>query len=110
MGPRPERIKKKLGTELSGFHSHDQRDTPTDAVAAPDAPVSLRLHRDGTNATRKAFHWGAGVRARGDFMRIEQHDKSHIVELEDGSRWQIWPGDIATTLQWLPTTELQKIG
>src|SRR5580698_8962644 len=44
---------------------------------------------------------------RRDFMRIEQHDKSHIVELEDGSRWQIWPGDIATTLQWLPTTELQ---
>ena len=40
-------------------------------------------------------------------MRIEQHDKSHIVELEDGSRWQIWPGDIATTLQWLPTTDLQ---
>ena len=53
------------------------------------------------------FIGGAGVRARGDFMRIEQHDKSHIVELEDGSRWQIWPGDIATTLQWLPTTELQ---
>ena len=51
---------------------------------------------------------GAPVCApRGDFMRIEQHDKSHIVELEDGSRWQIWPGDIATTLQWLPTTELR---
>jgi hypothetical protein len=50
---------------------------------------------------------GTDLRARGDFMRIEQHDKSHIVELEDGSRWQIWPGDIATTLQWLPTTELQ---
>jgi hypothetical protein len=55
----------------------------------------------------KPFIGGAGVRAQGDFMRIEQHDKSHIVELEDGSRWQIWPGDIATTLQWLPTTELQ---
>jgi len=40
-------------------------------------------------------------------MRIEQHDKSHIVELEDGSRWQIWPGDIAATLQWLPTTQLR---
>jgi hypothetical protein len=40
-------------------------------------------------------------------MRIEQHDKSHIVELEDGTRWQIWPGDIAATLQWLPTTELR---
>jgi hypothetical protein len=50
---------------------------------------------------------GDDVRARGDSMRIEQHNKSHIVELEDGSRWKIWPGDIATTLQWLPTTELQ---
>jgi hypothetical protein len=40
-------------------------------------------------------------------MLIEKHDKSYIVELEDGSRWQIWPGDIAATLQWLPTTELR---
>jgi hypothetical protein len=30
-----------------------------------------------------------------------------MVELEDGSNWRIWPGDIATTLQWLPTTVLQ---
>jgi hypothetical protein len=37
----------------------------------------------------KPFTEGTVVRARGDFMRIEQHDKSHIVELEDGSRWQI---------------------
>ena len=40
-------------------------------------------------------------------MQIEKHDKSYIVELEDGSNWRIWPGDIATTLQWLPTTVLQ---
>ena len=40
-------------------------------------------------------------------MLIKKHDKSHIVELEDGSRWRIWPGDIAATLQWLPTTELR---
>jgi hypothetical protein len=40
-------------------------------------------------------------------MRIEQHDKSYLVELEDYSRWRIWPGDIAATLQWLPTTELR---
>jgi hypothetical protein len=45
----------------------------------------------------------------GDFMRIEKHDKSYIVELEDGSRWRIWPGDIAMTLQWLPSTELQVV-
>jgi hypothetical protein len=40
-------------------------------------------------------------------MLIKKHDKSYIVELEDGSRWRIWPGDIAATLQWLPTTELR---
>jgi hypothetical protein len=40
-------------------------------------------------------------------MQIKKHDKSYIVELEDGSSWRIWPGDIAITLQWLPTTVLQ---
>jgi hypothetical protein len=39
-------------------------------------------------------------------MRIKRHDKSHIVELSDGSTWRIWPGDATTTLQWFPTTEL----
>jgi len=42
-------------------------------------------------------------------MLIAKHDRSDIVELEDGSRWRIWPGDIAATLQWLPTTELQLV-
>src|ERR1035437_4662021 len=40
-------------------------------------------------------------------MLIKKYDESHIVELEDGSRWRIWPGDTAETLQWLPTTELR---
>src|ERR1019366_9579300 len=40
-------------------------------------------------------------------MLIQKHDESHIVELEDGSRWRIWSSDIAATLQWLPTTELR---
>ena len=39
-------------------------------------------------------------------MRINRHDKSHIVELSDGSEWRIWPGDVASTLQWFPATEL----
>ena len=39
-------------------------------------------------------------------MRIKKHDKSHIVELSDGSAWRIWPADMAKTLQWLPTTEI----
>jgi hypothetical protein len=42
-------------------------------------------------------------------MLISRHDKSHIVELEDGTRWRIWPGDIAVTLKWLPATELQVL-
>jgi len=24
-------------------------------------------------------------------MLISKHDKSHIVELEDGTKWRIWP-------------------
>ena len=39
-------------------------------------------------------------------MLIKKHDKSDIVELEDGSLWRIWPGDVALTLNWLPTTDL----
>ena len=38
-------------------------------------------------------------------MLIKKHDKSGIVELEDGSLWRIWPGDIALTLNWLPITD-----
>ena len=41
--------------------------------------------------------------------RIKRHKKSHIVELGDGSVWHIWPGDLAKTLGWLPTTDLEII-
>jgi hypothetical protein len=39
-------------------------------------------------------------------VKIVNHSESHIVELSDGSVWQIFPGDIDLTLGWLPTTEL----
>ena len=42
-------------------------------------------------------------------MLITKHDKCHVVELEDGSRWRIWPGDIAASLKWLPTTDLRVL-
>jgi hypothetical protein len=38
---------------------------------------------------------------------IVRHDTSDIVQLSDGSRWRIWLGDVAATLQWYPTTELE---
>jgi hypothetical protein len=40
-------------------------------------------------------------------MKILEHPESHIVKLDDGSVWQVFPGDIDLTLKWLPTTELR---
>ena len=40
-------------------------------------------------------------------MRIKKHEKSYIVELEDGSAWRIWPGDLAMTLHWMPSCQLE---
>ena len=39
-------------------------------------------------------------------MRIKKHEKSYIVELEDGSSWRIWLGDLAIPLVWMPSTRL----
>ena len=39
-------------------------------------------------------------------MRIKKHEKSYIVELEDGSAWRIWPGDLAIPLLWMPSSRL----
>ena len=39
-------------------------------------------------------------------MRIKTHEKSYIVELEDGSAWRIWPGDLVATLFWMPSSRL----
>lgn len=39
-------------------------------------------------------------------MKIRTHAESHVVELDDGSCWQIFPGDLATTLSWKPETDL----
>ena len=40
-------------------------------------------------------------------MRIRKHEKSYIVELEDDSAWRIWPGDLATSLHWMPSTRFE---
>jgi len=42
-------------------------------------------------------------------MKIRAHSESHIVELDDGSRWQIFPGDLDVTLNWKPETELDVV-
>ena len=42
-------------------------------------------------------------------MKIRKHSESHLVELEDGSKWQIFPGDLDITLNWQPDTELKLV-
>ena len=42
-------------------------------------------------------------------MKIKTHSESHLVELDDGSRWQIFPGDLDVTLNWQPDTELKLV-
>jgi hypothetical protein len=42
-------------------------------------------------------------------IRIRSHSESHIVELDDGSRWQIFPGDLDLTPRLEPETELSVV-
>jgi hypothetical protein len=42
-------------------------------------------------------------------MKIRSHSESHLVELDDGSKWQIFPGDLDVTLSWKPDTELKLV-
>ena len=42
-------------------------------------------------------------------MRILKHSESHLVELDDGSKWQIFPGDLSVTLNWHPDTALKLV-
>ena len=42
-------------------------------------------------------------------MKIRSRSESHIVELEDGSRWQIFPSDLDLTLAWTPDTDLTVV-
>jgi hypothetical protein len=39
--------------------------------------------------------------------KIRSHSESHVVELDDGSMWQIFPGDLDLTLSWKPDTDLE---
>jgi len=42
-------------------------------------------------------------------MKIHIHSESHLVELADGSRWRIFPGDPDVTLNWQPDAELKVV-
>ena len=42
-------------------------------------------------------------------MKILAHPESHLVELDDGSNWRIFPGDLDVTLNWQPEDELKLV-
>ena len=42
-------------------------------------------------------------------MKIRSHSESHVVELEDGSRWNVFPGDMDITLGWTPEMDLTLV-
>jgi hypothetical protein len=42
-------------------------------------------------------------------VKILRHSESHIVELDDGTTWRIFPGDIDVTLNWKPDVDLKLV-
>jgi hypothetical protein len=42
-------------------------------------------------------------------IKILRHSESHIVELDDGTTWRIFPGDIDVILDWQPDVDLKLV-
>ncbi len=42
-------------------------------------------------------------------MKIKRHSESHIVELDHGTAWSIFPGDLDVTLNWQPDADLKLV-
>ena len=42
-------------------------------------------------------------------MKIRAHSESHIVELNDGTKWRVFPVDLDVTLNWHPDAELKLV-
>ena len=40
-------------------------------------------------------------------MKIRAHSESHIVELDDGTKWRVFPGDLDVTLNWQPVVLIE---
>jgi hypothetical protein len=40
-------------------------------------------------------------------VKIQSHSESHLVELDNGSKWKIFPGDLDITLHWGPDTDVR---
>src|ERR1700687_1106182 len=78
-------------------HHKPKNPTPTTPTARP--------RRDRSSGSDDAIEPAYAKRA----TRIRSHSESHIIELDDRARWQIFPGDLDLTLGWKPETELSIV-
>jgi hypothetical protein len=67
------------------------------------------LRRESREAQYVSVVTEVAAEARRPTMKIRSHHESHIVELDDGSKWKIFPGDLDLTLTWEPETTLSVI-
>jgi hypothetical protein len=81
-----------------------------------DIEVGAFLSRGGLGPEHQELLRLIGMLVEGDqsldrrtAARIKSHAKSYLVELTDGSKWRIWPGDLATTLGWTPEAEIEAL-
>lgn len=49
------------------------------------------------------------VQAKAKKKKIHSHSESHLVELDDGTKLSIFPGDLDVTLNWRPDDDLKLV-
>jgi hypothetical protein len=113
----PEPISLSPGTaRLPPSISPQRIDQGTSGGKAENIEVGAFLSQSGQSPEHRELLRLIGTLVKGDHSsaggtaaRIKSHAKSYIVELTDGSKWRIWPGDLATTLGWTPDAEIETL-
>jgi hypothetical protein len=67
------------------------------------------MSRTDTRPQKAQIHSYCSTQRKRGLMKIRMHSESHIVGLDDGSFWQIYPADLALTIHWEPDVDLQPI-
>jgi hypothetical protein len=113
--PNGDRWYLARDVDLGQVFIHHEPNRPSGGEAS-NLTIGAFLGRDGEGPEHREFVRLIGTLVerdvsfeRGAAARIKSHAKCYIVELTDGSKWRIWPGDLATTLGWTPEAELEAL-